>query len=245
MTGPFAALFWGLVSGSALVLGAGIVYFVTIPNRVVAAVMAFGSGVLISALSFELMDNAYDKGGTAGVTIGFLGGALIYSLANVAVNRFGGHNRKCSQRPQQTAVEGTGLAIAVGAVIDGIPESVAIGVGLLEGAGVSLVTVLAVFLSNVPEGLASAAGMRRSGRSAAYVFGVWGGITLLSGIAALFGNVVLAGSDPVIVAIVLAIAAGGILAMIVDTMIPEAFEIAHEFACVITVIGFLLAFLLS
>ncbi|MEX2200432.1 MAG: hypothetical protein WD711_03485 [Dongiaceae bacterium] len=245
MTGPLAAFFWGLVGGSALVLGAGIAYLVTIPHRIVAAVMAFGSGVLISALSFELMDNAYDKGGTIGVTIGFLGGALIYSLANVAVNRAGGHNRKRSRQPQQSAAQGTGLAIAIGAVIDGIPESVAIGAGLLEGAGVSLVTVLAVFLSNIPEGLSSAAGMRQSGRRGAYVFGVWIGIALLSGIAALVGNVALAGSDPVVIAIVLAIAAGGILAMIVDTMIPEAFEIAHEFAGIITVIGFLLAFLLS
>ena len=245
MTGSLAALFWGLVGGSALVLGAAIAYFVTIPFRVVAAVMAFGSGVLISALSFELMDNAYDKGGTIGVTIGFLSGALIYSAANVAVNRAGGHNRKRSRQPQQAAAEGTGMAIAIGAVIDGIPESVAIGAGLLEGAGVSLVTVLAVFLSNIPEALSSAAGMRQSGRSGIYVFGVWGGIALLSGIAAFVGNVALVGTDPVVIAIVLAVAAGGILAMIVDTMIPEAFEVAHEVAGIITVIGFLLAFLLS
>ena len=103
------------------------------------------------------------------------------------------------QRPderQQHSYEGSGLAIAVGALLDGIPESVVIGVSLLGGVGVSLVTVAAVFLSNVPEGLSSAAGMRKAGRSAAYVFGVWASIALASGIAALIGNIALAGADP-------------------------------------------------
>lgn len=245
MSQPIAALLWGLLSGSALLIGAGIAYLVNLPHRAVAAVMAFGSGVLISALSFELMEDSYAHGGFLGSALGFLGGALIYSLANVAVTRSGGHNRKRSRQPQQTAAEGIGLAIAVGALVDGIPESIAIGAGTIEGAGVSLVTVLAVFLSNLPEGLSSATGMRKAGRSAAFVFGIWGGIAVIAGIASLIGNVALADTDPVVVAIVLAVAAGGILAMVVDTMIPEAFEIAHEFAGLIAVLGFLFAFLLS
>lgn len=245
MSAAIAALLWGLLSGSALLIGAGIAYLVNLPHRAIAAVMAFGSGVLISALSFELMDDAYARGGFLGSALGFLGGALIYSLANVAVTRTGGHNRKRSRQPQQTAVEGAGLAIAVGALIDGIPESIAIGASTVEGVGVSLVTVLAVFLSNLPEGLSSAAGMRKAGRRPGFVFGIWGGIAVVAGLSALFGNVALTGADPVVVAIVLAVAAGGILAMIVDTMIPEAFEIAHEFAGMIAVIGFLFAFVLS
>lgn len=102
-----------------------------------------------------------------------------------------------------------------------------------------------MFLSNVPEGLSSAAGMRKSGRSAAYVFGVWGGIALASGLAALVGNVALAGASPDLIAAVTAVAAGAILAMLVDTMIPEAFEATHDYAGLITVAGFLAAFVLS
>lgn len=245
MSQPVAALLWGLLSGSALLIGAGIAYVVNLKHRTIAGVMAFGSGVLISALSFELMEDAYAQGGFLGSALGFLGGALIYSLANVWITRSGGHNRKRSHQPQQTAVEGAGLAIAVGALVDGIPESIAIGASTVEGVGVSLVTVLAVFLSNLPEGLSSAAGMRKAGRSATFVFGIWAGIAIIAGISALFGNVALADANPVVVAIVLAVAAGGILAMIVDTMIPEAFEIAHEFAGMIAVVGFLFAFVLS
>jgi zinc transporter, ZIP family len=109
----------------------------------------------------------------------------------------------------------------------------------------SLVAVAAVFLSNVPEGLSSAAGMRRAGRSAGYVFGVWGGIALASGVASLVGNVVLAGADPELIAAVTGVAAGAILAMLADTMIPEAFEEAREYTGLITVAGFLAAFVLS
>lgn len=120
-----------------------------------------------------------------------------------------------------------------------------IGASLLRGEGVRLVAVAAVFLSNVPEGLSSAAGMRRAGRSAGYVFGAWGAIALASGVAALAGNALLAGTGPEVVAAANAVAAGAILAMLADTMIPEAFEEAREFTGLITVAGFLAAFALS
>lgn len=236
---------WGLLSGSALVLGAAIAYLTALSPRLVAAVMAFGSGVLISALSFELMDEAYDQGGFIATAIGFLAGAAVYTAANVAISRQGGHHRKRSGHQQQSASEGGGLAIAVGALLDGIPESVVIGVSLLSGPGVSLVAVIAIFLSNLPEGLSSAAGMRKAGRSRTYVFGVWGGIALASGLAALIGNLALADAGPGVIAATNAIAAGAILAMLADTMIPEAFETAHEYAGLITVAGFLAAFVLS
>src|SRR5688572_2024034 len=131
------------------------------------------------------------------------------------------------------------------ALLDGIPESIVIGVSLLEGVGVSLVTVAAVFLSNLPEGLSSAAGMRRAGRSKAYIFGIWGGIALASGVAAPIGYGAFAEADPATIAFVTAVAAGAILAMLADTMVPEAFETAHEYAGLITVAGFLAAFTLS
>jgi ZIP family zinc transporter len=237
--------FWGLLAGSALVLGAAVGCLVAVPRRLIAAVMAFGSGVLISALSFELMDEAYRAGGFAATAAGFLAGAAVYTAANVYISRRGAHARKRSGGQQPKADEGGGLAIAVGALLDGIPESIVIGVSMLQGKGVGLIAVAAVFLSNVPEGLSSAAGMRNAGRSYLYVFGVWGGIALASGLASLVGYVGFAGSGPEVVAFVTATAAGAILAMLTDTMIPEAFEVAHEYTGLITVAGFLLAFLLS
>jgi ZIP family zinc transporter len=240
---------WGLVGGSALLLGAGVAYLVSLPQRVIAAIMAIGSGVLISAVAFDLMDEAYRRGGFDSTAAGFVGGAVTYTLANIVVSRAGARHRKRSgsnpQQSQQSAEGGSGLAIAIGALLDGIPESVVIGVSLLQGSGVSLVTVAAVFLSNVPEGLSSAAGMKQAGRGPAYIFGVWGGIALLSGLAALAGNILLADAGPDVIAAVTAVAAGAILAMLVDTMIPEATEETHEFSGLITVAGFLLAFVLS
>lgn len=236
---------WGLLSGSALIIGAAFAYLAHLPQRAIAAIMAFGSGVLISALSFELMEEAYRTGGFGATALGFVGGAAVYTAANIAVSRRGGHCRKRSGHQQRRADQGGGIAIAIGALLDGIPESVIIGVSLLQGGGVSLVAVIAIFLSNLPEGLSSAAGMRKAGRPPAYVFGVWIGIAVASGIAALLGNVALAHSGPQWVAAIQAVAAGAILAMLADTMIPEAFETAHEYAGLITVLGFLAAFALS
>lgn len=240
--------FWGLVGGSALLLGAAIGWFVPLPQRVVAGVMAVGAGVLISATAFELMDVAHARGGLAATALGFLAGGIAYTIANVVISRRGARHRKRSgSNPDaaQAAHPEAGLAIAAGALLDGVPESVVIGASLLEGAGVGIVMVAAVFLSNVPEGLSSAAGMKAAGRGARYVFGVWGGIALASGLAAMLGNRALVGAAPEVVAATTAVAAGGILAMLVDTMIPEATEGAHEYSGLIAVAGFLLAFVLS
>jgi zinc transporter, ZIP family len=243
------AFFWGLVGGSALVLGATIAYVASLPQRLIASIMAIGSGVLISAVAFDLMDEAFERGGFDSTAAGFLGGAIVYTAANIIVSRRGARHRKRSgsnpDESQPDAQSNSGAAIAIGALLDGIPESVVIGVSLLGGSGVSAVTVGAVFLSNVPEGLSSAAGMKASGRGAAYIFGVWGGIALASAIAALVGNVALAGSSPDVIAAVTAVAAGAILAMLVDTMIPEATEATHDYSGLIAVVGFLAAFVLS
>lgn len=241
----FTAAFWGLVAGSALLLGALVSSLTHVPQRVVAAVMAFGSGVLISALSLDLMLEAADTGGFTAAAVGFLGGATLYTIANILVTRRGAHHRKRSGDQQAKASEGSGLALAVGALLDGIPESIVIGISVLGGGRVSSVAGAAVFLSNFPEGLSSAAGMRKAGRGNRYVFGIWGGITLASALAAGLGYLVFGGLSPAHVAAVNALAAGAILAMIADTMIPEAFETAHEFAGLITVCGFLTAFALS
>jgi ZIP family zinc transporter len=251
--------FWGLVSGSALLLGAALGYFAKVPQRLIAAVMAFGSGVLISTLSLELMEEAYRKGGLKATALGFVGGAAAYTLANWLLARYGAKHRKRSgdhQSQERTAVkqgetsgndsgDDNGLALAIGALLDGIPESIVIGLSMLAGGAVSMVAVVAIFLSNLPEGLSSAAGMKKAGRSARYVFLLWASIALISGVSSLLGYTLFSGFSNEVIAATMAVSAGAVLAMIADTMIPEAFEVAHNFTGLITVIGFLVSFFLS
>src|SRR5919205_549668 len=153
---------WGLIAGSALLVGAVVGFFARVPQRLIAAVMAFGGGVLISALAFDLMDEAYQRGGFDSTAVGFLGGAAIYTAANWYLARQGAKHRKRSggQQPSEDEASGSGLAIAVGSLLDGIPESIVIGVSMIGGGAVSAVAVAAIFISNVPEGLSSSAGMK-------------------------------------------------------------------------------------
>lgn len=236
---------WGLLAGSALLLGAWIGWHYRVPQRLVAGIMAFGSGVLISALSFEMMDEAVHTGGLPATATGFLFGAAVYTGANALLARRGARHRKRSGTRHPAASEQGGAAVAIGALLDGIPESIVIGVSLLGGGGASVAVVVAVFLSNLPEGLSSAAGMKRAGHPARFVFGVWAGIALASSLASLLGYTVFHRFAPEVLAATTAVAAGGVLAMVVDTMIPEAFEETHDFAGLITVLGFLAAFALS
>lgn len=247
MTGWLEAGLWGLAGGAALVVGAAVAWWVSVPRLVVAGVMAFGAGVLVSALAFDLVLEAADGGGLVPTVVGFLGGALAYVAANVVLARLGARHRKRSgdQQPGESVQAGSGAAIAVGALLDGIPESVVLGVSLLGGGAVSVSVVAAVVISNLPEGLSSAAGMKTAGRSARYVFGVWGGIALVSAAAAAVGHLALGGASPEVVAVITAVAAGAILTMVADTMIPEAFERTHLLTGLITALGFLTAFTIS
>ena len=179
---------------------------------------------------------------------GFLGGALLFTVANMMLGLWGAKHRKRSDadnrgqdRKQNNA---NGGALALGALLDGIPESIVIGVSLLGGRSIGLVAVIAVFLSNIPEGLSSAAGMKAEGRKLGSVVALWAGIAAIAGLASWFGYVAFEGVDPGLVAAVQAVAAGAILTM-VDTMVPEAFEGTQDYAGIIAVSGFLAAFALS
>ncbi|GAA2446206.1 ZIP family zinc transporter [Streptomyces macrosporus] len=240
---------WGLLAGSALLIGAVLGYVLRIPHQVVASVMAFGAGVLLSAVSFELFDEAYGRSGMPPVVVGAVGGAAAYTVGNMVLARRGARHRKRSghvqDQPSERQQAGSGVALALGALLDGVPESAVIGLGLAEGGAVSTVTVAAVFISNVPEGLSSSSGMRKAGRSRGYVFGLWGAIAVASMLSAVVGNAAAGALSPPVVAAVTAVAAGAILAMIADTMIPEAFEKAHLAIGLIVVAGFLVSFALS
>ncbi|GIF17212.1 ZIP family metal transporter [Actinoplanes teichomyceticus] len=238
---------WGSLAGSALLIGAALGYAVRVPRHVVAAVMGFGAGVLLSAVAFDLIAEAEERAGMVPTVLGAVTGAVAYTGCNVLLARHGARHRKRSgrQQPSEQEQSGSGSAIALGALLDGIPESIVIGASLLGGGGVGAVTVAAVFISNVPEGLSSAAGMRNAGRGPRYVFGLWTAIAVVSGLAALAGYTLLGGAPAAALAAITALAAGAILAMVADTMIPEAFENAHLLIGLVTVAGFLVAFGLS
>ncbi|GAB3542931.1 ZIP family zinc transporter [Arthrobacter tecti] len=241
------AFLWGVLAGGALLVGSGIAWRWRVPARIVAAVMAFGAGVLISALAFELVAEASETGGIWATAGGFLAGAVVYVAANALLARRGAAHRKRSgdQQPSEDQSGGSGNAIALGALLDGVPESVVLGVGLITAGSVNPAVLMAIFISNVPEGLSSTAGMRNSGRSSRYVFGLWGGIALLCGIASLAGYALLDGASGGTIAFITAIAAGAILAMVADTMIPEAFEKQQLWTGLIASIGFLTSFMLN
>lgn len=234
------ALLWGTVAGSALLLGAGAAWWLRIPRIWVCAIMAFGSGVLISALSFELVLEAYQQGGLAASVAGVLAGAGLYFGANRLLAWLTARRHASTPRTQDSS----GTAIAVGALIDGIPESVALGLGVVAGSGINPTMLAAIFISNIPEGLASTADMKQARRPGRAVLALWGAIAVASGLAAFIGAIALAQMPAEVLAFATAVAAGGILTMIADTMIPEAYAVDHDYTGLLVTLGFLSAFTL-
>lgn len=247
----------GAIGASTLLIGAAIAFFVKVPKGLVAAIMAFGAGVLISALAFELVEEANADGGLLPTVLGFIVGALIFVAADWLIARrgkperarasdatSGGSGAKGGSKGSGSDSGGGGAAIAVGALIDGIPESIVLGLSVAGGGGLSLPIIAAIAISNIPEGLSSTADMKSGGKKAGYIFGVWGGIALASTAAALIGNLLLADTPPPVIAFVTTVAAGGILAMLSNTMIPEAFQRDKVFTGLVAALGFVTAFAL-
>lgn len=236
------ATFWGAVGGISLLLGAVIGLTARPTQRIIGLVMAFGAGVLISALAFELTDEAYKQGGADAVAVGLAAGALAFFSADWVVDHRGGNHRKRSGGEQ---AGGSATAIVIGALLDGIPESVAIGVSLLGGGTVSAAVVAAVFLSNVPESLSAATGLKKAGHSTRWILGLWTAVVVISAVAAGLGYALLGGASANLTAGIQAFAAGAILTMLADTMMPESFEHGGSVVGLVTVAGFASAFLLS
>ena len=236
------AAFWGLVGGFALVLGAFIGLTVPTSQRAIGLIMGFGGGVLISALAFDLTQEAFRRGGTDAVAFGLAGGAVTFYVGDLLIDLWGGQHRKRSGGQQEY---GSANAIVLGALMDGIPESVAIGVSLVGGGSVAAPVVIAVFLSNVPESLSAATGLSKAGHSRRYILGLWLAVMAVSGLAAALGFQFLGGVSDNFIAGIQAFAAGAILTMLADTMMPEAFDHGGSAVGLVTVLGFSLAFFLS
>lgn len=206
--------------------------------------MGFGAGALISAVAFDLSIEAFEGGGTGSFAGGLAMGAIVFFAGDRLLDRLS------REKGDEPASEGTisqtaGPAIVLGVLLDGLPESIVLGASLLSGSGIGVSLVAAIFVSNLPEGLAGARDLSDEGHSRRWILGLWLSVALLSALAAAVGNVLLGGMSPEPVAIVQAFAAGAILAMLADTMMPEAFAKGGDLVGLATVLGFASAFLLS
>lgn len=237
------AFMWGCIAASSLIIGGFLTFWLKIKSRLLGLIMAFGSGVLISAVAFELVHDALESTGASEHTAyGLLAGGLTFFTGNFFIGRMGGHSRKKIGASHGSEL---GLPILLGIVLDGIPESIVIGVSLLNGGIIGLSFLLAVFLSNLPESIAATSGLLAGGWSRLKVLGLWILVALVCGLAALAGYALFRNASPSSVAFIQTFACGAILVMLADTMMPEAFEHGGKLAGIITVVGFGLAVYIS
>jgi ZIP family zinc transporter len=247
-----AAAFWGLVAGSALLLGGFLALHRQWSTRMIGLCMAFGSGVLISSVAFELVGEALEKGGGGPTTLGMTAGALTFFFGDMLVSRRGAPHRKRASRgsppdaaPAGAVEESNPMAIVLGAVLDGVPEAAAIGVSLLESGRVGGTFVIAVFLSNVPEALSATAGLADAGRPPRSIMRMWWSVTAVSALTAAAGYALLDGASDGALAALSAYAAGAVLTMVASTMLPEAHRDGGPITGLVTSGGFLLAVLIG
>jgi zinc transporter, ZIP family len=236
------AAFWGFLAAVPLLVGAALALLFRFPQRTIGLVMAFGVGVLISASAYDLVGEAYSIGGLYSVSSGLAAGSLAFFIGNLIINRSGGRDRKRSTGPMKG---GSPYAIVLGAVLDGIPESVAIGITVRAGLGVGLALLIGVCLSNFPESLSATTGFRAANHLARYSLWIWAGVLVVSVAAAIAGYSLVGGASDTFIGFSQAFAGGAILTMLADTMAPEAFEDSGDLVGLVTVIGFGLAFTIS
>lgn len=240
----FQIIIYGLTSGFSLLFGAITGHGFNLKQKTIAGFMAFGSGVLICALTFGLMEEAFGHGGFDAVILGFLGGGVAFIIGDYLIHRQGGrrHRRKTIFVNQG---ETNGRAVALGAILDGIPESMALGIALFVGQGRGLLMLVAIVLSNFPEGISSITGLKKEGFSKRNIYLMWTIVALILAAIAVLSFVFLHNINVNTIGIIEAFAAGAILAMLADTIMPEAYEEGGFTIGILTVLGFLVAFVLS
>src|SRR6476620_8838752 len=237
----FEAFLWGAVGASALLVGALVAYVATPSVKLIGVVMALGAGLLIGSISFELIDEALKQAEVARVGLFTLIGAATFTLGNWVLDKKGAGDRKDAQGAQES---GSPLAIVFGSVLDGIPESFVLGLTVLQG-GVSVALLIGVLLSNLPEGLSSSSGLRITGWPRARVVRMWLIVIAVSAVSAALGYALLDPTHGHTGAFAQGFAAGALLAMVTDTMLPEAYQVERSSTGALVAIGFAISLMLS
>jgi len=227
-----------------LILGVIIGTTLKISQKIIAAIMAFGSGVLICALTFGLMEEAFKHGGFDAVIIGFLLGGLVFISGDFLIHRIGGRNHKRKAHFKSTR-ETNGKAIVLGSLLDGVPESIALGVALLSKNGIGLLMLVAIFLSNLPESLSSIDDLQKEGFSRQRIYMTWSIVSICVASSVVLSFLFLEKLDLNTLGNIESFASGAILAMLADSMMPEAYEDGGFIIGFLTMLGFLTAFILS
>lgn len=233
--------FWGLIAASSLVIGALVAFAFDVPARLQGVVLAFGAGILFGAVAYELVEDAVEASIIGlDVAIGFGSGAIVFYLGSLAIDRISRRDpngRLDSRRARRAG----GLATVLGAVLDGIPESIVLGLAFVPGGGVGFPVLVAVFLSNLPESLSASRDLVTGGFTKSRVVGLWVVVVAASGLAAGLGFALLDTAPLSFVVGIQAFAAGAILAMLAESMIPEAYEIGGRPVGLATALGFAVA----
>ncbi|MEN6404217.1 MAG: ZIP family zinc transporter [Armatimonadia bacterium] len=239
-----SAIVYGLITGLSLLIGAIVGLLFNLSKRATAMWMAFGSGVLICAITFGLMEEAFHLGGFTSALAGFGMGGLVFLLGDYMMHMSGAKRHK-SKPLVKEAPPSTGLLISMGAILDGIPESVALGVALFAGKSTGLLMAAAIFLSNLPEGLSSVPGLQREGYSRRKILGIWLAASLLLVVIVIVSYLFLGELHPMVLGFIQAFAAGAILAMLANSMMPEAYDEGGFAITPMTILGFLAAFVIA
>jgi ZIP family zinc transporter len=233
------AFLWGLFACSSLILGGVIASQFSLSKKTIGMILGFGSGALISAVAYELIFESINMARMTGFpALGFFTGASTFFLADRLIERFGAGDHMSPEKSQQSRLM---MPMVLAIILDGVPESLVIGLGLYEKGFISLSLLVAVFISNLPESISGSTGMKASGWSGKKIILLWLGISLVCAVSTVIGFSLFAGVDVRWLAFTLSFAGGAILMMIANSMIPEAYEHAGKLAGVFTMLGFFVA----